>query len=52
MMRAYRDKWLSAVRCLYWISSKGSGYPAYTLDRVYQFLRVNLSVPFSDGLIG
>ena len=25
-----RDKWLSAVRCLYWISSKGSGYPAYT----------------------
>lgn len=25
-----RDKGLSAVRCLYWISSKGSGYPAYT----------------------
>jgi hypothetical protein len=25
-----RDKGLSAVRCLYWISSKVSVYPAYT----------------------
>ena len=30
-----RDKGLSAVRCLYWISSKGSGYPAYTLPCLY-----------------
>jgi NADPH:quinone reductase-like Zn-dependent oxidoreductase len=27
-----RDKWLAVVRCLYWISSKGSGYPAYTSE--------------------
>ena len=37
-----RDKWLSAVRCLYWISSKGSGYPAYTSKLVQ-----NKATPFA-----
>ena len=31
-----RDKWLSAVDCLYSISSKGSVYPAYTSVQVWE----------------